>query len=153
MTPEQEKALTDRLTALEADRKKDAEKITVLEADNRKLKEGENVTLAVSTVSSLLRDAQIDVRESIIRRMCQNPVMKEGKLDDGWLKDVLHDLSGLTVTAGVTGLGFSREAAHIEETPEVKAVQEKETKLYESALKDLGLKDDAAVKVAIEGRA
>ena len=131
MTPEQEKALLDKVTALEA--------------DNATLREGQNKALAVATVSTVLREAGVDYNERLLSRTCEYPTMKEGKVDTDWAKAVIADFSGNT-TAAVTGLGHATVSEAV-----IAATTEKEAKALRESFIDLGM-SPAAADLAVKGR-
>lgn len=64
-----------------------------LAESNAKLEQGQNHILAVATVGAVLREAGITVGHKLLDRACQNPTMKEGKVDPEWVKSVVSDFS------------------------------------------------------------
>jgi hypothetical protein len=124
------------------------EKIRILEASNVKLMndnaaliQGQNVVLAVTTVGSVLKESGISFNRKILERACQNPVIKDGKLDQDWLKSVVSDFSE-GVTGRVTGMGQGKATSSKEDG----------AKALESAFRNLGL-SDAGLKYAVDGGA
>lgn len=87
----------------ETDMKNEADLKAALEAEQAKtkllteqiarLQESQNHTLAVTTVGSVLREAEIDYDPDILNRICINPTMKEGSVDAEWVKGTVKIMS------------------------------------------------------------
>jgi hypothetical protein len=92
LTAEQEQALRDQLKASE-------DRIRAFEAQQNRI-------LAVAAVGTLLKEAGFEVKRSLLERVCANPTMKEGKVDEAWAKAAAEDLVGVSESTGrVENLG------------------------------------------------
>lgn len=101
----------------------------------------ENQTVAVATIGTVLKEAGIEYSEPILRLVCAEPKMKEGKVDPDWAKGILAHFTEGKVTGQVkNGDGG---AAPVESKPE--------DSLKES-LKELGV-PAAGLEFAVAGRA
>lgn len=90
MTPE-EKAAHDALVSENAGLKT---KYSALESDIATLRRSQDVVVAVATVGAILREADVPFKQSMLERVCANPVMKEGKVDVDWVKSIVSDFAG-----------------------------------------------------------
>ena len=116
-----------------------AKENAALKARLATLEAKDNRNLAAVTVSTVLREAGISYSQALLTRACENPVVKEGKLDEQWTKDTV---ALFTEGAGgeVTGLGD----LHVIPAATAEAV----TKRFRESLKSLGVPEaglDAAV--------
>ncbi len=128
MTPEETQAQVT-LTKERDDLKK---KVTEME-------EGQNHILAVATVGSVLKEAEVPFSQALLELACKNPTIKEGKVDPEWVKTTVALFVG--ESAGkVTDLG----PAAVKESADSK-------KYLEASLKALGV-PEAGLKYAVEGR-
>ncbi len=128
MTPEETQAQVT-LTKERDDLKK---KVTEME-------EGQNHILAVATVGSVLKEAEVPFSQALLELACKNPTIKEGKVDSEWVKTTVALFVG--ESAGkVTDLG----PAAVKESADSK-------KYLEASLKALGV-PEAGLKYAVEGR-
>lgn len=137
MTEQEIKDLQDKQKVLEADNIR-------IKAENAKLMEGQNVSLAVAAVATVLKEAGIEYNEKVLSLTCAIPVMKEGKPDPEWVKNVAAAFSD-GVKGKVTGLGRSKESTEVQTAEATK-------KSLESSLAILGVPANG-LKVAVEGRA
>ena len=109
----------------------------------RQLELQQHQVLAVGTVSRVLREAEIPYSVSLLNRACASPVVKEGKLDEDWLKGIVADF-----TEGQQGRITA--AGHVKEEDKTKAGDEI-TKMYKESFKTLGV-PDAGLEIASMGR-
>jgi len=114
-----------------------------LKAKVKAMEDQQNVIVAVATVASVLREADIPFKQSLLEMACANPVMKDGKPDSDWLKKTVEMLSDVRPTeAGkVKGLGRTTEA----ETGDL----EKAQKRIEAAMGRMGM-NEKGIKYALE---
>jgi hypothetical protein len=63
-------------------------RITALEADNRQLSQGQNQIVAMAAVNGVLRESGVQISQELLQLVCQNPTVKEGKIDPEWIKGV-----------------------------------------------------------------
>lgn len=103
------------------------------------------VTAAIAHITTVLTEAEIPFKSKVLDRACQNPVIKEGKLDAEWLKAITADFTE-GHTAKVSGVG-TKESSGGDKTSAADA----EKRLSE-ALRDLGT-PEAGLKYAVAGRA
>lgn len=135
MTPEEIKDMKDL-----------KDRNAVLEAQVAKLTEGQNVTLAVATVETVLKEGGFEVNGKLIRRLCASPLLtKEGAIDPEWIKSIITDVTEGT-TGKVTGLGGGAPAK------EAAAEVEADNKDMTQAMEDLGV-GKAGLPFAVKGRA
>lgn len=108
------------------------------------LESSQNEVVAYATVASILREAEVPFRESLLKRACANPVMKEGKPDAEWVKAIVADFGegqGRVSGVGTEGAKESRTRT-TEETD----------KRFKEVLGDLGV-PTAGLDYAVAGRA
>lgn len=142
MTEQEIKALNDHMTAMEVMvRTLEADKAK-LTADNSALVSQNNVVLAVATVGSVLKEAGVPFNQKALELACQNPTMKDGKLDDTWIKMVAEAFSE-GVSGRVTGMGGGDGTRP--------ATDETVKKSLESSMKSFGV-PEAGLAYAVEGR-
>lgn len=124
--------------------------ITALQTENTALKESlktvtarvtametqQNQLVAIATVGAVLREAEIEFNPKLLKRACSAPVMKEGKLDDDWVKTIVSDFSD-GYEGRVSGMGHAKEART---EKEITASKEAEKAVWTG----LGLSDKAA---------
>lgn len=120
--------------------------LTTLRAQNKVMEAQQNKILATATVSMLLREAGVEVKASILNRVCENPTMKEGKVCPEWAKAVATDLADVAESAGgVRGMGEGGQR-----TREAAGMSKDETAKFQESLKDLGI-SDAGLQYALKG--
>ncbi len=120
--------------------------LDALKIENAKLKEGQNLVLAVATVGSVLTEAGVKFSQKLLEKACATPTMKDGKLDADWVKETAKLFMDGTTT-GVEGMGHTREAGR--RSTETK-ITEAETKEFSDIYKDLGV-PEAGLKYALRG--
>jgi len=133
------------------------EQIAALEADNTKLKTEnsalsakvavmeaqQNRILAMATVGMLLKEAGVEVKSSLIQRVCESPKMEaDGTVNKDWAKATFEDLSSVGEAGGrVHGLG--------ERTKEGRdKASEKDAEDFKESMKSLGV-PEAGLKYAL----
>lgn len=112
----------------------------------RVLESSQHEVVAFSTVAAVLREAEIPFRDTLLKRACANPIIKEGKIDADWVKSVVADFTDGhdgKVTGMGDGQGRSKEADKTTEAVE---------KRLKEALGDLGV-PKAGLDYAVAGRA
>lgn len=134
MTPEEQKERDDL--------KKENDS---LKARLATVEESQNQVLAIATVSAVLREAKIPFSQPLLERACLRPTMKEGKIDEDWLKSVVKDF-----THGHSGqvrhFGEQQTTHEGEVDPKITDARLKE------ALKSLGV-PEKGLDYAVAGRA
>jgi hypothetical protein len=133
MTDAEIKALQDRNALLETQAKESQSKVAEME-------QHQNQVLAAATVGATLREAGIQFSQKALELACQNPKVKEGKLDEDWLKSV-----ALAFSDGQTGK--VTEHGRTQESDTTKA-DEVTTKESEAIWKSLGV-PEAGIKTAM----
>jgi hypothetical protein len=126
------------------------QEVTALQNENKTLKErldkiaeSQNHVLAIATVSAVLREAKIPFSQPLLELACTTPVMKEGKVDEEWVKKVVKGFS-----EGHEGrvVGFGEHT-----TRESEATPEDIKKRLEKSLESLGV-PKAGLEYAVAGR-
>lgn len=133
MTEVEIKALQDENTSLKDKAKESQTKLAEME-------QSQNQVLAAATVGATLREAGIQFSQKALELACQNPKVKEGKLDEDWLKSIASAFSD-GQTGKVTGHGRSKEGADDKDEAVV-------TKEAEEVWKALGV-PEAGMKTAM----
>lgn len=92
-----QKALADENVSLKG-------RLAVMEAS-------QNQAVAAAAVATVLREAGVTFKPSLVLRACANPTVKEGKIDQKWIEEVAADFT--EDSRGVVGLGTTqtRESA------------------------------------------
>jgi hypothetical protein len=122
------------------------EQIAALEADNAKLKTEngtlsarvavmeaqQNRILAMATVGMLLKEAGVEVKPSLIQRVCESPKMdSDGTVNKAWAKETADDLSEVGEAGGrVHGMGDGART---------KEADAKENESFKESMKSLGV--------------
>lgn len=117
---------------------------TDLKARVASLEASQHEVVAYATVASVLREAEVPFKESLLRRACTNPAMKDGKVDEAWIKSIVADFSD-GATGRVEGHGEVKEAA-------AATTDEARDKRLRKALEGLGV-HKAGLDYAVAGRA
>ena len=134
--PPKEKGMDETaVQAMQAELAAAKTKITMMEA-------AQNYILAVGTVAAILREAAVPFKQSLLERVCKDPVMKEGKPDPTWVEGIVADLT-VEAAGKVTGLGTT-PAKESDKAAD-------ETKILRESLKALGV-PEAGLDAAVAGR-
>lgn len=142
MTADEQKAFDDLKKANESLTKTNGDltgRLAVVEKSQDRV-------LALATVAAVLREAGISYRQPLLERACENPVMKEGKLDPEWVKAVAADFS-----EGAEIRGFGESQTRESTGDDQKALDVANKRLKES-LVELGI-PATGLDYAIAGRA
>jgi hypothetical protein len=140
MTPEEIKALEARAKASDEENLRLKQQAATREAQDHRQS-------AYDSVSAILTEADIPFNKSILTRSVATPVIKDGKVDEAWIKSVAADFSD-GITGKVTGNGT--KVTKENETEEAQTKKNLDARMKES-LKKMGV-PEAGMEVAVKGR-
>lgn len=137
----QERTMTEQEVKERDDLKKENDSLKTRLAT---VEESQNHVLAIATVGAVLKEAKIPFSQPLLDRACLHPTMKEGKLDEEWVKSVVKDF-----THGTSGtIQHFGDGGQTREAEKVKPTNER----LKEALKDLGV-PEKGLDFAVAGRA
>ena len=144
MTEAEKTALEARLKALESETQ-------ALRSENNRLKEGEFRGEAVRVVTTLLREAGIPFQHAIVNKLCENPTVKEGKLDQSFVDGIIEIL--VEGHGGrVTGNGANIRESLKRKPEDIAKDEAAEEADYKESMRKLGVTTDAGLAIATKGR-
>ena len=122
-----------------------------MRSENNRLKEGEFRGEAVRVVTTLLREAGIPFQHAVVNKLCENPTVKEGKLDQSFVDGIIEIL--VEGHGGrVTGNGANIRESLKRKPEDIAKDEAAEEADYKESMRKLGVTTDAGLAIATKGR-